>query len=480
MNLFLNGYRMDTDANAVLSLTYNFNNSISGNDNSISHSNQIALPRTKRNRSFFEYYKSVKSPRPSIYQCYVVNPRTNITIFFGFAFLVDKEIFAVEIFQNPVDFFDLIDPLDLADLNFTSTLAWDRTTAVAARNSSSGLVSPVIQYGQLDPTDTIPQVFFCESGSPFYVHNYPPSVFYKTVLEKILSDQSYGMHTFVDDDGVYDNLIIPYGRPEWFGNTFHLNDILPDMSQKDFLAQFQMMFGVKLMLTDSSQTFTIKKPNDVLGNSSYYNWSSKFMGRTKDLLNNDYAQNNVIKWANTDLHAGGSFVSNPYLKKINTIFESPFNTDGSETYPLISGSKLVYGWQNLLWSSPGVADLDEFTTAPNPNLAVIRDPIVGIEPDEFFFDNNTYVDYKVGYKYASYDGNQPPLPWNKFGSLINFALGNNFGYEEERYYNLNDIDVLLMQQDERMIFDRGELFAVKAIVDYVPNQITKVQTFKVL
>jgi|SRR6478609_2329111 len=476
MNLYLNGYRMDTD-NTVLSLTYNFNNSIDGNDNSISHSNQITLPATKRNRAFFEYYKSVKIGAPKFYQCYVVNPRTNITVFFGFAFLVDKQVFAIEVYQNPIDFFDLIDPLKLSDLNFTSTLLWDTTTATAARNSSSGLASPLVQYGQIDPTDTIPQLFYGTSPS-FYVKNYPPHVFFKTVLEKIFSNQGYSMESF--SDVVYDNLLFTYGLDKWIGPSFKLHEILPDFSQKDIIAQFQMMFGIKLMLTDSTNTFRIKKPNDVLSNSAYYNWSAKFMGQNKDIINTSYNQNNVIKWANTELHAGGFSVPNPYLKKSNTLFESPFNHDGSETYTLISGSKTVYGWKNPLWTTTAGADLATFETAPQPNLIVQRDPISGVEPDEIFFHNNTYIDYKVGYKYASYDGNQPALPWNKYGGSIAGALGNNYGYECERYYNLNDIDVMLMQQEERMIFDRGEVYAVKSIVDYVPNQITKVQMFRVI
>jgi hypothetical protein len=556
MRLYLNGYRMDTD-NVSLSLTFNFNNTLSGQENAISHSNQIKLPITKRNSSFFNEFKN-NSYVPSVYECYVVNEKTGITTFFGFAYRVNKEpgVFSVELYQNLIDFFDSIDQLNLPDLQFSTSYTWNQTLAAASRNTTSGLVAPLIDYGQLDPTSTIPQLFRAPI-SPFDVLNYPPSVYFKDVYYKIFDDMGYSVDTI--DDVLFDKLILPYGRNDWPGSTFTIADILPDISQKDFLAQFQSMFGAKFMLTDASRTFRVKLINDALRTAKYYDWSSKFQYIKSDKTQ-DLAQSNIFKWKESTFNQGSFAIVNPYLPRTKTIFESAFYNDGHETYQLENGGATIYGWQNKLWDSidstiltptfslvtvnnvGGKAEAgatgdvraffaqgdkiflgggsygrngvvlsvglsggntvivtsityinssgtvinnlskstSPFDNAPNPNLAVVREPIAGVESFEIFFGNLNYSDYLVAYRYADYDGNQPPLTWAKHAGLLTGSYPRNRGYIEERYYNLNDLDIIQMQNEERMIFDKGEVYLVNAIVDYVPNQVTKVQMIRVL
>lgn len=256
-----------------------------------------------------------------------------------------------------------------------------------------------------------------------------------------------------------------------FGTYTSVSGILPEMSQKDFIKDFAVRFGV--LFSEDNGTLICTKLEDIIKNKHLAkDWTQKrdtsFIDKNSFEFRN-YAQESFFYYDNADddldetVGRGSIDVDNENLDTDTTIYTSPFNNSdtqkmGNETAGFVTAAYI-----------PVYPDEDE----PGLRLVMIRDKY-SYEPTL----DGPISSYEVGYfidSLATYS-----LDWNQFLSDHYSELSDSLQRAKllERYYTLNDADIQSMDL-LRLIYDDGSYFLINIVRNNVPNKVTKCEIFKV-
>lgn len=116
------------------------------------------------------------------------------------------------IISGAIGFFDAIKGKKLTDLGVTDDLidSWQEADVKNYRAATSGVVSPIMSYGK-----------FVTSPQAIHTDTYLPSIFYKTVLDKIIEEAGYQKSGAVFDLPRLEKRILPFGRAAFeYDSTF--------------------------------------------------------------------------------------------------------------------------------------------------------------------------------------------------------------------------------------------------------------------
>jgi len=478
-----------------VSLSFTFQSAVLGDIRSrvVSHTNSFKIPKTHNNRKIYEFAHEIKSNGSVAYRRQtarvIVN---NLPMLSGVSFLKESnESYVISIFEEVIDFYDAIKDKILPDLNFgDSPITYDGAYIDSRRAASSGIVTPAINYGQIDPS-----LVNAEIGA-----FYPPSIYYKGVLQEIFTDVGYTISFPSTVTSKLDEMIIAYSRSEWQGDTFKMNQILPDMKQEDFVKHFLVHFGQ--ILTYNGTAITTLGFEDMLSNrQDAIDWTSKRAKKDDERITFgiDYAQNNYFNFFNDDfnVYRGNIVVDNDNLEPDSDIYESVFGVTNSalgdatqsESFDSNDANDLVYGSTINLWDSPANATSYEFDNEPEPKVLLIRAKIAA-EP-AILYNGNSRTDYKVGY-WFNRAADQTGLPdksmkWRGIAPETTAFLDTYYPTFEtslnraktiDRYYYLTLMDIATLDLT-KLIFDDGVYYYINRISNFVPGKITKVELFKV-
>lgn len=499
MNIFIYIDDQLLDLDESTSVAFTFQSAILGDIRSrqVSHTNNFTVPKTFNNQKIYDFAHVVKADSLTPYRRQdarvVMDGLTMIT---GVSFLKEtSKGYNISIFENAIDFYDTIKDLTLSQLDFgDSPITWDGAYIDSVRAATSGLVAPAINYGQIDPS-----LVNAEIGD-----FYPPSIYYRDVLEEIFTDAGYTISFSSSITSKLDEMIIAYSRSDWQGDTFTMNEILPDMKQEDFVKHFLMHFG-QILLINGTEITTLGFEDILTNLIEAEDWTDKRV-KNEDEKNEDekitygseYAQNNYFKFFDDDFDVfrGNIEVDNDNLEPESDIYESIFGVSDSmlggsnvDSFDANDADDLVYGAVITLWDNVANADSYDFDTEPRPIVLLIRNKVAA-EP-AILYNGNSRTDYKVAY-WASLSAESAGLPdksmrWRNSGADASAFLDNYYPqFEEslnraktiERFYYLNLLDIAELDLT-KLIFDDGVYYYINKIFNFVPGKVTKLELFKV-
>lgn len=181
---------------------------------SVSFTSTFRFPFTPTNNRIYQHANKVNSESTLPYQKQTAKLVQNgiETIQKGVHYLRQvSESYEAYILHNVADFFDQLGNKTLNDLDFEGVNgSWEDGDIENYRNTSSGVVAPVMDYGNFTP------------GTPaINVSQYLPSVYYKTIIDKIFEQAGYDKSGTVFSNAKYLKQIIAYSRTSFsYGSKF--------------------------------------------------------------------------------------------------------------------------------------------------------------------------------------------------------------------------------------------------------------------
>lgn len=159
---------------------------------------EFNLPKTNRNKSVLENPEMVNNLSDVPYtrlSCLILVDGVDVLIRFAEVSSV-KDSYAIRVYGSNSDLFSLLAANKLIDIDWTDLDEyWDLDTMVAARSRTEGLIYPVIDYHSDSPN------FAINNDNRTVRADYlPPSIFVKTVLERIFDFIGYTYTNDVEDD----------------------------------------------------------------------------------------------------------------------------------------------------------------------------------------------------------------------------------------------------------------------------------------
>lgn len=219
------------------------------------HTNNFRLPLTENNIRIYGNANSKNSLTTVPYSTrYVKVIQNGIEIITNGVEVINDitDSINITVYANVYDFFKTIENKTLCELELNLNDSWTDSTIKDYRSATTGLVSPVLDYGNYDgATDDID------------VTTYLPSVYYHTIIEAIITEAGYEFSGSVFSSDKYLKFIQPYSRKTWgyeskFIETFN------------FIAEKTGTQG----FGTSPSVVTIT--NEVKANSYYDNTTSRF------------------------------------------------------------------------------------------------------------------------------------------------------------------------------------------------------------
>lgn len=248
---------IDLDNKTNIALTFQSINVGNLKSRSANYSNTIKLKKTENNNTIFGLASYDKSQTTVPYR------KINIKIIqdgietFSNAVGILKdadEFYSLQIYSGIYDIFSIIgdktiNQLDYSDINTNglaypfSAAGWSAARADGVRNTTEGIIAAVIQYGvnvraivggggtDVYATDNPSE----DNGIPFHL----PSFFYRTIVERIITQSGYSFSGDVFDDEKYKSLIVTAGN-SGSGSTYD-PDFYKDRSFKAYTTGGQII-----------------------------------------------------------------------------------------------------------------------------------------------------------------------------------------------------------------------------------------------
>lgn len=480
--IYINDRLLDLSEKTSIAFTYQTGGIGDIRSRFVSHTNEFQVDKSENNTKIFGYADNIKTTSEIPYRRATAKILIDgLQVIKGFAFLRESsKTFRISVFETVIDFFSLIEGVPLSELDFgDAPVSWDAAYIDSIRAAVSGLVAPVIQYGQIDPT-----LVNAEIGDV-----YLPSIYYKTIIDAIFDNAGYTKTGDVFTDTKYSKLILPYSKSSWPGLAFTMDQIMPDLTQDEFIKHFSMAFGA--IFKESGGEITVKLFEEIINDRvNSVDWTSK---RATNLLDRivygfaNYGQNNNFR--NEDAEGAAALVIDNENLDLNVdIYTSPFTGVYADEFIANDNGDIVNGaivpvWYRAGWVPPTQYPPDEdFFTNPVPRLLQVRNRIAP-EP-AILFDGNSRTDYLVG-NYNSNFGNASSA-WTSGGSGIGFldiyyvSLQDRISRAKtiERFYNLTLLDIAQLDLF-RLVYDDGAYYFINKIVNFIPGKVTKVELFKV-
>jgi hypothetical protein len=204
IELYINGQLVDIDPSEVIACTYQRNDIGDLKDRQADYTNEFNLPLTSKNKIIFG--------NPDIVQTYSVKSYKNNTarlvrygveiISSGVAVFKNSSIdgfVSVVVYSGIFDLFARLGDKTLKDLN-TEDLShfWNVTTASASAGNYEGVIYPLIKTDFIDISDSI-----------WNVGHQVPSVFVRTLFERIITQAGYKFKGQFFQNPSYTNMILP-------------------------------------------------------------------------------------------------------------------------------------------------------------------------------------------------------------------------------------------------------------------------------
>ncbi len=523
--IFVEDQLIDIDPGQVIAGTFQASALASGDvvNRKASYTNQINAPRTNNNISIFGFSNFINSGATFPFTKKTVRINANgLEILRGVVIIKSFETsFSLQIFSTGKDLLLAMGTKKLDELDFgDSPITWNPSYWDTKRASTTGLCAPVINYGQIDET--------LANGT--IGNYYLPSVSYKDILTQILSEAGYTVSgTFYTSDAFFNNMVMTYGRKDWPGTSFKINEILPDnILQADFVKDFLIRFGAYFRF-DGLDIEIITLEEILTDTANAVDWSAAPSDGSKGKRANkknateytwqDFAQSNYFRYPEQDFP---DKVLDPYVSRDGILsvanenlitakdpyYKSIFSRDeaipghgsgftGNIIYNIASVSNNIFAATQPIWET--VPSNYEFDNTPKPMLCLLRDPTTFTGPiveGSIRYDGNVRTDYKIAF-FAI-----PPLsvlPLTEYSpALNNMAWQNNFGtakglldlyyptlqgiltagtYKVTREYLLNTLDIYELDL-LRLVYDEGQYFLISRLREYVTGRITKAELLK--
>lgn len=446
-----------------------------------SYTNQIKVPITERNRRIlgFSHLSTSRSTIPYT-QPVAEYSLGSSQLLAGIAQLREyQNYFGVAIYDGMKDVFTIIGDKLLSEIDFgEAPITWNAAYIDSRRNAASGLVSPVIQYGQIDTGPTPPAI-----GTYYF-----PSIYVKDVFTKIFENAGVTLAgNFLNQDDRFTKMIIAYSRNDgWPGTTFTKNQILPDVKQSDFVKDIAIKFNLKFR--EVKGVVTVKAMKNILRDTvNVDDWSNKRnagVGILRYQFGN-FAQKNYFGADGGDYMA----VNNLNLKDSTVIYEDIAARPFADSFSVNDATEFVQGANIRLWDNPPASYTQEFDHENSYKLLLTRTRQTGgayVEP-AFLYDGNSRSDYLVGY-FANdiSDFSYNTLAWRSIAG--NVGLLDLYYSELEQtlqYAKVWQYEYILNEKDThdmditRLVYDNGEFFLRDQVRAYVPGQVTRVDLLKI-
>lgn len=223
--VYINDELVDLNPGTIIAPTIEVADVSSLSSRSVGYTNSVTFPNTPKNRKIFGFIHDEHSASRYAnmrFRCHVVDGGERT--FDGFFYVTDiDEGYSGNIYDKTIEFFDLLGEKELTELTIDDLgpavfgrdeywmKEWDYVGKHARRVSTGGVVIPAINYGQINVA-----LATFDLGAII-----PPSVYYHTVIEKIIEEAGYTPEGEVFDLDEYKNLVIPFSRDNFdFGKQF--------------------------------------------------------------------------------------------------------------------------------------------------------------------------------------------------------------------------------------------------------------------
>lgn len=223
IQIFIGDNELDLFPNTVIPVSlksFDIGNIISRYGN---FSQQVQIPVTDNNKTLLGLVGGAKSASIIPYQ-------KNSARFFieGVQLFPESHLIvqgsstqiAIQVFAGIYDFFQKISGELLTGLDFSSlNQEWGNGEQISASSSTTGLVSPVIQYGQFEYNNVLPG----NIGPGIKTIFNPPSIYYHSVVDRIFTEANINKSGTIFTDTKYLKMIIPFSKKKWnYNEAFNL------------------------------------------------------------------------------------------------------------------------------------------------------------------------------------------------------------------------------------------------------------------
>lgn len=245
----------------------------------------------------------------------------------------------------------------------------------------------------------------------------------------------------------------------------------PDVQVTDLLKDFFTRFAAIPRQVDNR--LIIKTIEEIISDrSTALNWSAKLTKTKKPIdFTTQYAQENYFEYNNENndetLGRGSLDIDNETLKPSGTVFSSVFET--CETTQAYRSAVIEF------YDDTSVDNTD-IKESPGLKLLTLRD--ADGDDDPITFLSTPRSDYKVAYFV------DPALPKDtKFQYFIDeFYAGYREALQKnkviEKEYLLTELDII-NYNSHKMIYDAEGYYLINKIKNFIPDQVTTVELFKV-
>lgn len=277
------------------------------------------------------------------------------------------------------------------------------------------------------------------------------------------------------------NIVLLNGNVTYFQSTFNdvvdltlvkWNALLSETKCSDFLKDFFTRFGVVPKIVGNN--IYLKTLNEIITDvSSALDWTSKRASEADINFDLSYGQSNYFLYQSNsdfkdkDYGSGVLTTANRSLPVRKDIYKSIF----TNSYNYVIGS-VSAAWVNI-YDSTSTSIID-FKNEVGIRLLKLRDKKAA-EPN-IIFDAIARSDYKVGSFLDANEDNTFRFYMENYYALFGAALFNT--KVVVRKYNLTEVDIL-GYDPHKMIFDNGSYYIVNKINNFVEDNLTEVELFKV-
>lgn len=208
--IYIGDEKLDLSRDTVISQTLKRSDVGDLTTRSVNFTNSFNIPETPTNDRIYEYAKKVNSNTTIPYTRQTVKVVQNgiETITNGNHYIrkVDGR-YQVYILYDAADFFDVLGNKKLNELDFEGLNgSWATDDIASYRSNTTGIVAPVMDYGNFI------------SGSPNNINaaEYLPSVYYHTIINKIIEAAGYTKAGDIFTNAKYLKKILAYSRKSFY------------------------------------------------------------------------------------------------------------------------------------------------------------------------------------------------------------------------------------------------------------------------
>lgn len=214
--IYINDHEADLSPKTSVAITYQGFDVGQIKSRFLSHTNNIDLPDTKNNSVILGYADQEASGSNAPYETLDVRVVEGVELISGKGFLTQySNGYKLRVFDDIVDFFDIIRDKKISDLRYLPNTAWTPAHIESIRlnrgkwlngTTAEGVLAPVVNYGKVVSTG-------------LDLNFYLPSCSYLDWVNEIVSAAGFGITGNIFDDTFHNDLLhrltIPFARDKF-------------------------------------------------------------------------------------------------------------------------------------------------------------------------------------------------------------------------------------------------------------------------